>query len=80
MSHETELYPWTAKGLINLKNRFSLNMVAKEDKTFFEFNYEYTDFAKVCFVKLNLIGLFLSWDEGLRLLLSEMICCNTMSL
>lgn len=35
-------------------------MATKEDKTFFEFNYEYTDFAKVCFVKLNLIGLFLS--------------------
>lgn len=62
------------------KESFSLKMAAKEDKTFFEFNYEYTDFAKVCLVRLNLIGLFLSWDEGLRLLLSEMICCNTMSL
>lgn len=62
------------------KESFSLKMAAKEDKIFFKFNYEYTDFAKVCFVKLNLIGLFLSWDEGLRLLLSEMICFNTMSL
>lgn len=81
MSYETVLYPWNYERIKKFKESFYLKMAAKGEKLFFfQFHYEYTDFAKVCFERLNFIGLYLSWDDGLRLFLSQMIWCNTMSL
>lgn len=61
MSYETVVYPWNYERIKKFKESFSLKMAAKGDITiFFQFHYEYTDFAMVCFERLNLIGLYLS--------------------
>ena len=60
------------------------NHILHIQTTFFHFLnlwiYEYTVFAHVDFVSLNLIGVHLCCVAGFRLALSLMICCNTMSL
>lgn len=62
MSYEIVLYPWNYERIKKFKESFYLKMAAKGEITgvFFQFHYEYTDFAKVCFERLNFIGLYLS--------------------